>query len=106
MNDEPLNKKELIAAIAGILPDLSTEQLQLTLGYVEGGLKWQSDFSPEIERRGTAGKAIVQLEIEVGRKGLELERARREIADLKADRDDTYRQLDEALNSGDGTYKP
>ena len=82
MNDEPLNKKELIAAIAGILPDLSIEQLQLTLGYCEGGLKWQAD-NP---RSGTVGKAIVELEVEVGRKELELERARREIAELKSER--------------------
>ena len=97
-----MDKDELIKAIAGILPELSLEQLQLALGYCEGGLKWQAD-NP---RRGTVGKAIVELEIEVGRKALELERARAEIADLKADRDDVYRMLDEALNSGDGSYKP
>lgn len=54
----------------------------------------------------SVGKTIVQLEIELERTKLELDRARREIADLKADRDNAYRMLDEALNSGDGTYKP
>ena len=83
-----MDKKELIAAITEKLPGLDIEQLQLTLGYVEGGLKWQAD-NPELDRRR-----------------IELDRARAEIADLKADRDDAYRMLDEALNSGDGTYKP
>ena len=83
-----MDKDELIKAIEKILPDLSLEQLQLLRGYCEGGLKWQAD-NPELDRRR-----------------IELERARAEIADLKADRDDVYRQLDEALNSGDGSYRP
>ena len=88
MSDQPLTRDELIEAITEKLQGLQLEQLQLLRGYVESGLKWQSE-NPELERRR-----------------LELDRARREIADLKADQDDTYRQLDEALNSGDGTYKP
>ncbi len=83
-----MNKEELIAAIEKILPDLSLEQLQLLRGYVEGGLKWQAE-NPELERRR-----------------MELDRARAEIVELKTEKDNAYRMLDEALNSGDGSYKP